>query len=58
MSFVEFLELVVSNGDDMNEIKPNLGLNRHWMTFNSLCDPCHINYDVIGKLETINEDSR
>ncbi|CAH1792128.1 unnamed protein product [Owenia fusiformis] len=30
--------------------------NEHWDRFTSLCDPCNVNYDIIGKYETIVRD--
>ncbi|XP_068216527.1 carbohydrate sulfotransferase 9-like [Palaemon carinicauda] len=35
------------------------GQNRehHWKSYTSLCHPCAINYDVIAKFETLEEDS-
>ncbi|XP_038077133.1 carbohydrate sulfotransferase 11-like [Patiria miniata] len=32
--------------------------NRHWTSMVHRCRPCHINYTFIGKIETINADSR
>ena len=30
--------------------------NKHWRTYEELCQPCTINYDYIIKLETFNHD--
>ncbi|KAJ8386965.1 hypothetical protein AAFF_G00161420 [Aldrovandia affinis] len=32
-------------------------LNEHWETVYSLCHPCHIRYDLVGKYETLEEDA-
>ncbi|XP_061085620.1 carbohydrate sulfotransferase 11 isoform X2 [Conger conger] len=32
-------------------------LNEHWETVHSLCHPCHIRYDLVGKYETLEEDA-
>ena len=32
--------------------------NEHWVPFYLLCTPCHLNYTVVAKTETIEEDSR
>ena len=33
-------------------------LEKHWALYYDLCQPCHLHYDVIAQLETIEEDSR
>lgn len=46
----EFVELVSRSPKDLMDI--------HWRPYDSICDPCNIQYDYIAKLETIVEDSK
>ena len=48
----EFLRWLVKLGK-----KRGSYFDEHWRHYNSLCHPCDIEYDFIGKMETINEDS-
>ncbi|XP_070581489.1 carbohydrate sulfotransferase 11-like [Ptychodera flava] len=32
--------------------------NRHWMMYSDSCDPCRIQYDFIGKFDTLQSDIR
>ena len=31
--------------------------NEHWLSVHDICNPCAINYDIIGHYETLNEDT-
>ncbi|KAL3867441.1 hypothetical protein ACJMK2_044643 [Sinanodonta woodiana] len=31
--------------------------HEHWLQYESLCHPCHVQYDFIGKIESIDEDT-
>ncbi|KAK3610207.1 hypothetical protein CHS0354_038847 [Potamilus streckersoni] len=31
--------------------------HEHWLQYERLCHPCHVQYDVIGKMESIDEDT-
>lgn len=33
------------------------GSNEHWVQYNTLCNPCTIHFDIIGKYETLNDDA-
>ncbi|XP_072173983.1 carbohydrate sulfotransferase 11-like [Diadema setosum] len=52
LSFDEFVKFVI------NGRKGFKGGNKHWRDLHVSCLPCLINYDVIGKMETIAEDAR
>jgi hypothetical protein len=32
--------------------------NEHWLPYYLLCTPCHLNYTIIAKMDTIEDDSR
>ncbi|KAL5013546.1 hypothetical protein ScPMuIL_007816 [Solemya velum] len=50
---VQFSEFVQFLNDPLMQIN---GYNEHWAHFHTLCLPCYINYDFIGKYETLEED--
>lgn len=52
---VKFPEFVSYLLDTYKTSRENL--NEHWAPFSSLCNPCHIRYDVIGKYESLASDS-
>ena len=33
-------------------------LDRHWAPQYQICNPCHINYDFIGRFENLNNDAK
>ena len=49
ITFEEFMLFVTNSSKGRN--------NEHWKPYDSLCHPCDMQYDIIGKLETIEEDS-
>ncbi|KFQ39338.1 Carbohydrate sulfotransferase 9, partial [Mesitornis unicolor] len=49
VSFQEFVNFVIA--------KPPSTLDIHWKPMFLLCDPCNINYDILGKYETLGLDS-
>lgn len=51
VTFEEFINYLT----DPNKTIP---MNEHWERFHKLCHPCWIQYDFIGNLETLDEDSQ
>ena len=51
---VTFREFVTYVLDPRTHVE---GLNEHWRQYYKLCHPCHLNYDVIGKYETLYSDA-
>ncbi|XP_069142435.1 carbohydrate sulfotransferase 11-like isoform X1 [Argopecten irradians] len=52
VQFIEFVKYITDSSTIMEE-----GYNEHWDHYSSLCHPCLIQYDYIGKYETIDEDT-
>ena len=50
ISFEEFLTYIT--------YKPVENMDEHWAPIHRLCNPCHVTYDVIGKTETFEADSK
>lgn len=53
VSFEEFVYYLVDPRTQREE-----PFNEHWERVHSLCHPCLIHYDVVGKYETLVQDSR
>ena len=53
VSFQEFLRYVSNPEFSLDE-----GSEEHWKEMYRLCSPCSIQYDFIGKLETISDDTK
>lgn len=49
VTFAEFAEFVADTRDTV--------FNEHWASIDRLCRPCAVNYDFIGKHETLFQDS-
>lgn len=52
VSFSEFVRYLVDPATQREE-----PFNEHWERVHSLCHPCLIHYDVVGKYETLEEDA-
>ncbi|XP_019406591.1 PREDICTED: carbohydrate sulfotransferase 8-like [Crocodylus porosus] len=49
VSFQEFVDFTVERKPDTLDI--------HWKPMFLLCDPCNVQYDILGKYETLGQDS-
>ncbi|CAL4076566.1 unnamed protein product, partial [Meganyctiphanes norvegica] len=53
VKFSEFVNYLV----DYKGYNNRAPLNEHWAPYVDMCHPCAINYDIIGKYETLEEDA-
>ncbi|CAH1797707.1 unnamed protein product [Owenia fusiformis] len=51
LKFEEFLSYVIASEKDDVE-----NMNNHWIPTDVVCDPCMIDYNIIGKMETVYDD--
>lgn len=57
--FDEFISYVIhSAAQNGKNHETGKQLNRHWRPMNELCHPCAIDYNFIGKYETLEKDSK
>ncbi|XP_056334190.1 carbohydrate sulfotransferase 8 isoform X1 [Danio aesculapii] len=50
VTFREFIHYLL-------DVHRPVGMDIHWEATNQLCSPCHLRYDFIGKVETLEEDA-
>ncbi|CAK9301697.1 unnamed protein product [Gordionus sp. m RMFG-2023] len=53
VTFQEFVSYLSDSYDDYGQ----RGLNEHWKSAYAMCHPCAINYDVVGRYETLEIDA-
>ena len=54
ITFLEFLKYIIF----FSRTSSRLLLDAHWKPISLLCNTCAVKYDVIGKFETLSEDSQ
>ncbi|XP_051511996.1 carbohydrate sulfotransferase 8-like isoform X1 [Myxocyprinus asiaticus] len=50
VTFQEFIKYLL-------DVHRPVGMDIHWEPANQLCNPCHVEYDFIGKADTMGEDA-
>ncbi|XP_051580960.1 carbohydrate sulfotransferase 8-like [Myxocyprinus asiaticus] len=50
VTFQEFIKYLL-------DVRRPVGMDIHWEPANQLCNPCHVEYDFIGKADTMGEDA-
>nr|XP_053643002.1 carbohydrate sulfotransferase 11-like [Cherax quadricarinatus] len=52
VTFTEFIRYITESGPLSYEQR-----NEHWLSMHEICNPCAVQYDFIGKFETLKEDA-
>ena len=52
VTFQEFVQYIIDPKTTEGAV-----YNEHWTPMSELCQPCKIDYDIVGKYETLNDDA-
>ena len=58
VSFKTFVQMVIRRSKKRCQKISKCDLDRHWQPFISRCGYCNVNYKIISKSETFNEDRK
>ncbi len=57
-SFSKFVDHILWHKEWRRCVPTKCKIDRHWKPYTANCAPCKVEYDIIGKLETFDDDTR